>query len=703
MPTADIERRLENLKVTFQRLFSAYRRGDFERAIHLKTKNSLRPHQILNIFPGGTSPTPFSDAAVRLFEEARELDALYKEDWDIPVKLREEVAEYILRAQTVSYEIMDYFLIAEKGVSQHFLRMAKEVSKDVEGYYHRHYGFVITPGMKETIVKQVVLAALSGVNVLYRSYAAPSYSSALEHVGSLIEFLEKRFPKFRGKERTAFGLLGLAYFLKGRLLLGRSQYHAADDCFRRSAESYIRKLSYKEASPAQGAKAGGREAPSSAQILPRRDEDAEVVDVPVSKLLTLRRAALVLAFGRGYSALINSRIKEAVSFLTLARGVLHFNSPSVYAAYTELLYWTAKRAESSHDLGVLEEAKKGIEACRRVFELQVAGSHYPHRASIEHSLVLHYLAQQRPAKRAEYYREAVGELEAAIEFAKGDNPSGKPNVQLYAEACYNLSHIHRYRSADVAPSDAEESVSALREAFRRAKEAEEAAKHFARHRCEALLALCGVYTEIDQRGVSLHDVDPQARPGDAPLVCARRVARKAMEINNGANHRISGICYLRLVDTYLKNPNTYSRALDFWEDWLKIKDSIEHSFLKDRAVRVEAELNKVRARNLIIDLEGGGSIVEMRDYLNVSFAKRKIVEWVQDSHHLYKMMSRERPESIVRRREPGTTGRDIHLKRDLENYLMEELQVRKKSEVSKLIEDHGLLKLATDLMVSYMR
>lgn len=106
----------------------------------------------------------------------------------------------------------------------------------------------------------------------------------------------------------------------------------------------------------------------------------------------LGAGALVLAFGSGYTALISSRVKEANRLLTLARGILHFNSPPVYAAYIELLYWSAKRAEHSGNAEILAEAKEGIEGCREVFKSHVPNSHYSHRAGVEHALVLDYIA-----------------------------------------------------------------------------------------------------------------------------------------------------------------------------------------------------------------------------------------------------------------------------------------------------------------------
>jgi tetratricopeptide (TPR) repeat protein len=687
MPTANAEKLLAALKELYGRLSFAYRRGDFEQAVHLTTRSGLRPNP-LSIFTGDFSLTSFCNAAVKLFEKAQELDGYDREADDLPAELREQVAESVLLAQTLSYEIMDYFLMTAPDVSQHFLKMAGEVSRDVEGYYRKNYEFVVSPRAKVVIVKQLVLGALSGVNVHYRSYAAAGYNSGMTQVAKLIEFLEDRFPKFCGRDRTSFGLLGLAYFLKGRLLLNSSLYDEADDCFRRSADNYVRKLTNREAAPMPHGPPPG-------------DID-EPVKVPVGELLAFRRAALVLAFGRGYSALINSRIKESMSFLILARGALHFNCPSVYSSYAELLYWAAKRAGHSNDLATLEAARRRLEDCRRVFEEQVPDSHYPHRAGIEQGLVLHYLAQQRPAKRSEYYREAVSKLKVAVEFAKGDDVSRRQNVQLYSEACYILSHLLRYQYADLTPPDAEQSVLSLREALMYAKVAEEVARPFPRHRCEALLALCGVYAEVDKRKIRLSEVDAHARPGDTALACARNNAHKALEVNKGVNHRISGICFLRLVDNYLKSASTYSRAVTYWDEWLKVSGSIEHAFVKDWAVRIEAELNKVKGRNLVIDLAGGESISAMRDSLNAAFAKRKIVEWVQNSYGLYKRTNKKHPDDIVKRRKPGAPGRDIYLKTALENYLLEELQVRNKSEVSELIKKHKLLKLATELMSSYL-
>ncbi|HWW77877.1 MAG TPA: hypothetical protein VNZ44_20905, partial [Pyrinomonadaceae bacterium] len=159
MPTTDAEKRLTVLKGIYQRMAFAYRRGDFEQAVHLSTKSSRRTNP-LSIFTGDSSPTPFSKAAVKLFETAQELGAYYRDDRDVPPALKEQIAEHVLLAQTLAYEIMDYFLMTNPDVSEHFLKMAREVSRDVEGYYEKNYDFVVTERAKGEIVKQLVLGAL---------------------------------------------------------------------------------------------------------------------------------------------------------------------------------------------------------------------------------------------------------------------------------------------------------------------------------------------------------------------------------------------------------------------------------------------------------------------------------------------------------------------------------------------------------------
>lgn len=694
MPHVDIENYLNSLKENYTSLSQAYRRGYFEDDIKFNVKGAMwgLPIRLPIIDPGRKNKSiPFREAAASLFEQAKEHET-YQNQKNLSVEIKEQLAEYKIRAQALSYEISDYFIAANNEMSKHFRGLARDISKDVKSYYQGNYDFVITPKVKVNIIKQVVLSALFGVNALYRSYEATSDSDALHAVDNLINFLEEDFSDFCGRDDTAFGLIGLAYFLKGKLLLNQGSDNHADKCFRWSAENYVKKLGV------------GRDVLSGTQKDNNKgDRLAQPVallqsstDVPISELLALRRAALVLAFGSGYSALINSRVKEANSLLTLARGILHFNAPKVYAAYVTLLYWSAKRAEKSDNEETLLEAKERIEECRKIFEAQVADSHYPHRASLEHSLVLHYLAQRQQPEAQAYYQEAVEELKAAVNFAKGEGSARRPNKQLYIEACYILSHILRYQSETIITSNEEASIARLKEAYGYAKAAENAAKSFPRHKCEALLALCGVYMSVSKRGINLLKIDPSCDPDADPGRLSRVYACKVLEINNGTNHRISAICYLRLVDYYLNDPDTYSRAYTYWEEWLKIRDSIEHAFVQHWAARVESKLDEIRERSFVIDFGKNRDVIQLRDTLNAQLARHKIAEWVRESHSQYEFKGKE-----IKHKKLGKRGPNVSLQKGLEDLLVKNLRI-KASEARALITKYELLAMAKTLMESYL-
>jgi len=691
MPGPNTETLLATLKENYNSLAHAYRRGELKGMFQLTTKDGLIK-RIYKKFSGEDKPILFSDVAVKLFEQTQLLDDSYKERTNLSNDIKEQIAEYKIRAQTMSYEISDYFLTTNDVMSKHFMKLTREVAKDVKSYYAEHYGFVTTGQVKLNIVKQTVLGALLGVNALYRSYDAAKYTTGLGYVEQLVDFLEEDFAKFCNRKHAAFGLLGLAYFLKGRLLLGLVRYGEAEDCFRLSAENYVKKLPNRaeafEESVGQADR--GNESLHSATL------QAATAEVSVAEILTLRRAALALAFGSGYTALINSRVKEANSLLTLARGILHFNAPPVYAAYTNLLYWAAKRAEHSSDTKVLLEAKKGIEECRVIFTADVPYSHYPHRCSIEHSLLLHYLAQQQPAQKSAYYQTAIDELKAAVKFASGGGEARGTNKQLHSEACYILSHTLRYQSADLWASGDERSVATLREAFRYAKDAELSAKDFPRHKCEALLALCGVYADVAKREIKLSDVDPHSKPNASPGSLSRSYACKVLKLNDGANQRISAICFLRLVDYYLKNPNTYARAYSYWEEWLKIKNAIEHAFVKEWAARTELELNKIKGRTLIIDVAGDSDISDLRDDLNLAFAKHNIEAWVRKIHDQY-----EYKDEKIKMKKLGSPGPKASFQIALKTFIAKTLKITP-SEAKDLITKHHLIEMANHLMESYL-
>lgn len=145
---------------------------------------------------------------------------------------------------------------------------------------------------------------------------------------------------------------------------------------------------------------------------------------------------------------------------------------------------------------------------------------------------------------AEYCKDAVKELKAAVAFARSDGGAHGWNGSLLAEACYILCHILRYQESELQPERAGHAVEFLREAFKYTKEVEGPAKHASRHKCEALLALCGVYADMAKRDISLSEVNTSDKSNASPTSLSRVYACKVLDVNNRANNRISAICYL---------------------------------------------------------------------------------------------------------------------------------------------------------------
>jgi hypothetical protein len=156
-----------------------------------------------------------------------------------------------------------------------------------------------------------------------------------------------------------------------------------------------------------------------------------------------------------------------------------------------------------------------------------------------------------------------------------------------------------------------------------------------------------------------------------------------------------------LIDHYLRSPVTYHRAYRYWEEWLKIQDSIEHAFVKDLAERTKAALDKTRQHSYVINFEGDSDIDKLTDELKVSFAINKITNWVEDTYNQYELVKRHNVVKIVKKKVHKKPGRYASLQGGLESFL-EKLFALNKREAKDFIEDHGLLDYAEGLMKSYL-
>ena len=541
-PDLTPEGKLQLLGRNYWHLFDLYRRGWFESDVEPDkfTFYQRRPEPV----------TPDRKKRVQTLKPAADdlyalACALAADSGALHPTPREEAAEMILRAWVLSYEIDDYFLNIEPPKARVYVGMAKEVCADVHGYFARHYGFVSDSSRQKSVVQYLLLAALCGINELYRQHNKDDYEEGIRLGEQVLAYIRVEMPRLPSPPTSGRGVLGLCCYIMGRLYFASSAYQKAEAYFRESVEAYSERIQL-----------------NSGETLP-------------SILATVRRCALASTFGNAYIALVDGRVHDALTLSALACSVLKHNCGEVYAAYAELIYWTAKRAEASSDRQTVRKVKRNLRRCRRVFKLYVPDAHYVHRADIELGIVYHYLALAEPGRKKRYYDLATSLLKQAITFAEADVGGRPHNQRMLAESFIVLSHI----TINCRPDD-------IDAALRLAERALVAAEGIKQFTCEANLALAAIYSAAAKKSA----LDAQKAEH---ILNARLHANKALELNQNTNALISGAGYLRMADLSLLQPNTLTDVRHYYERWQAVSGLVEHDTLRQWAAQIGAELLNV--------------------------------------------------------------------------------------------------------------
>lgn len=544
--------KLQLLKKNYDHLFDLYRRGRFEIEVD--------PHSFTFYGPAPAPPPAGGRKRVRTIKPAA--DDLYSLAESLvadpglgrlPPDLREEVAEMVLRAQVLSYEIDDYFLNIDPSKSKDYVDRSKNICDDLPAYFERNYGFISDQKRQKRVVQYLLLTALCGINELYRRHNKDDYKEGIRWGEQLLAYIRDELPHLPSPPTSGRGVLGLCCYIMGRLYFASAAYQRADAYFRESVEAYSQRI----------------------QI--NQGETLESI------LATVRRCALASTFGNAYIALVDGKVHDALTLSALACSVLKHNCGEVYAAYAELIYWTAKRAEASSDGPTLRKVHRSVRRCRRVFKLYVPDTHYVHRAGVELGIAYHYLAVAEPHRRDRYYNLATTYLKQAIAFA-GAEAGGRPrNQRMLAEALVVLSHI----SINCDPEKVDV-------AMRLAEKAQAAAKGIDQFACEANLALAAICSVAAQRS-------PSPEQKAEYILGARMHANKALEINRNTNALIQAAGYLRLAELSLLRPNTMPEVRHYYERWLGIKNLVEHEVVRRWGDRIKDALLDVN-EHLFIDV-----------------------------------------------------------------------------------------------------
>jgi len=576
--SAGAARLSKQLEKNYLCLHRQYRLGGFERNVAYtdKWRPEEPPHNI--VFYDlcelrEDTEQPQSNAGLISFKQA--VENLYEMILFVERERPDFVAVHevlLLKCKCLIYEATDYWLHVPPELGTFFIWHAEKFPRDpaeVALVAERLNGAKFeNRDERGKVIKLLLIAALCGVNELYRKHGSSFYNIALQLLSKIEHYIEKGLPHQHVRERQSYGLIGLTQYLTGRAYSAKGDFAKSRKAFRRSAEAYVARLRQKE------------EFLRNDNISPQEYEEKVSV--------TLRRAALVTAFGDGYLSFVSSRLTRALESLTLARAALSRNSGRVYLTYVDMLYWACRRAAHTNDAATIEDVVRELGKCRETFRELVKGSHYYHRAGLQLALALFYRAKLSPTTAEVDYQDGMNYLAEAIEYAGYIRDNEPRNPHLLASALVTKS---RFLSSRPRPSKrAREKafllhLSNLAEAEAAAKLASDVSTGIREVKSEACATLGDVYADYAEfyQGRDRGQFNTYF---DRSL----EALQEALKENHGENIRIDGVCYLRLTKLFLLNPNVNIRAYEYFEQWRHISGEVEHAYWKKMAVELEGKL-----------------------------------------------------------------------------------------------------------------
>ncbi|MGC2236282.1 MAG: hypothetical protein WA584_08980 [Pyrinomonadaceae bacterium] len=574
--------------------------------------------------------SPFLAASFLIYIQALEIEKKLLHNinnhsinyWDLSsTEITKNPIRLINRTHILAYEISDYFLATPHNLAYWFHNTANDIMNlsDINKFIKAKYSLVPDKTLMSELTKDCSLIVLFAANDFYRRHNADSYENARQ----LLKFLKEKVIDLKTKDNKGMlrnlALSGLFYYIKGRVDFARSNFKESAQDFRKSTEFYLLKLTQDE--------------------LKYQKEIIKPDEFRNSKILSMRRIALTSILGSGFQALVESRVSEALQLAMLAKSVLVTNSGIVYKTYAELIYQSARRAYHSSDSNIIFDVINKINECRNIFINLVPKSHYIHRAGIELSLALHYLARamdqgndnilkmqvtslikqqlenfpdlaaecEGKSIREKIYSAALRYLEEAIKFTENKNN------RLKCETLTISSHLLRLKSN---PN--------LTESLKNAEKSMEFSEGMGQIFCEAKIAVGAVLAALIDKKRSTEKNKRANTSARADYTKACLQFEEVLRINNGANHRISAVAYLQLAECYLKM-DRISLARHFFQQWEKIKGHVEHEYVHQKASEIQQRLN-ITDHVFTVDLQFQKDVNYWREEFNKWYFMQKIIE-----------------------------------------------------------------------------
>jgi hypothetical protein len=679
----------ERILKTYEHLYSLYRLGAFEKRLAGR-KTNWELEGSYEHYEYQTDPwedpekgIPFQDAIEDLFQLLLRFEAGVP-GWNNNRELDG------LRIRSLVYEVKDYAISVPSALEEFALNQARLFNEALKANRIEEEALKGQPSFvdehpKDPVAKAIkvrALAALCGVNHLYRQHSDESFAEGLDIVTAIEGYVRSILPGLHDNPRPSFGLLGITLYLKGRLLAANSDFAGAREAFAQSGDAYVARLKQKEE-------------------FYRREYIKEAA-YREKTAVTLRRAALVSALGLGDLFFLNSQVSKALDVLRLARATLMSNVPATYAALTDILYFACKRAQASSSRHSMEDVIKGLEDAREALRRALPESHHVHHASIELATALYYSTRLPGPYAAEggaipdSRARAIRLLDEAISyFEKPPDGVHHSGNRLHAEALIVKSYVIRGGLSNLhsnLTASAELADKALRMTTRHS-----------RMHCEALIASGAAQTALANYFKTTSEQERSSRDRDVKhdrdeFVNAWRLASdwflQALKLNaagsgkgsqpdssirsdvSRTNARIEAVCYLRLTKLNLLDPTKLPLAHHYFNRWESIKERVEHQYCHDLAKLLSEQL--YRDRSILV--------INSNLSLNYEHWERQLFDYLLNA--LLAQLSieiRENPSSENKAR----------------NLLAQALQKQlgfKKQKAYDLIKDHDLVDRLSSMM-----
>lgn len=595
-------------------------------------------------------------------------------------------AVLLLKSRSVIYEAFDYTLDAHEDLDAYFDEIARLFEKRSRPEEMERWAAELKQGREFTwpdeqtmIIKDLLIAALLGANYLIRQHSSDSYSRALRLLNKMHRYIVNELPRQHRKPRESYGLLGLTLYLQGRVLMAQGNYSGSRRAFRQSAEAYVNRLRQKE------------------EFL--RDKAITDDEFKKKTSVTLRRTALVTAFGDSYLSFISSQINRALESLTVARASLTHNSGLIYLTYVDVWYWACQRAKYSSDEKTIDKVIKGLEHCHGTLcdlarkARPGKSTRYEHRAGVELALALYYKSKLSAHDADELFDRANDLLDSAINYAgvikftESDNPlphshAGAARLREYKnphllgdaliyKSYFLRAHYRSQRKSGQTPED----LADLTLAMEKAQEAVSVSEKQGTDplKSEAWAALGAVYTDM----VEYHQEMKEDFSQDFGR--ALRALRRALQYA-GSNPRLNAASYLRLARLCHLNPGAKIIAYDYFDQWRKLEGQVEHAYLKEMARGLEGA-DKLGAPYLLVKVD------ETLEYKKWEEALVAILHDAAMRRFIYDLPD-ERPD-------------DEDLRLRFKNYLEDELKYSP-GKVRGLLNEGGMFEKLKEMMVTLL-